>query len=62
MAHGEAEIPEGAQWLDRPRDVETAEFISSIGAESVWQRQLVLGPAPELCVAAPPEPGRERIV
>ena len=58
---GEPSIPEGAEWLDKPRGKASADFIASRSGATVWRRQLVLGPAAEFCVAAPPTPGREAI-
>jgi hypothetical protein len=58
LIRGEATIPAGAEWLERPRGVEAGELLAPAEAECVWQRQLVLGPAPELCLAGAPSPAR----
>jgi hypothetical protein len=53
LVHGEPTPPLAARWQpERPGE-----------AESVWQRQLVLGPAPEFCVgrAGHRGPGRVRV-
>ena len=52
-----------ALWLGKPRGVRYDEFtrrLDSIG-ETLWQRQMVLGPGPEFCIAGHehrPDPGR----
>lgn len=59
--HGEAAIPDGAAWLDKPRDQSYERFIASFPEGILWQRQMVLGPAPELCLAVPPSADRKKI-
>jgi hypothetical protein len=50
---GSAEIPEGAiTWVDKPRGVPYREFFASLSGDTIWCRQLVLGPAPEVAVAS----------
>lgn len=63
---GEPKIPVETEWRDKPRGESSDRFIAGIeGAVAVWQRQMVLGPAPELCVAseevAPAPYRRERL-
>jgi hypothetical protein len=59
LVRGAPRLPAGAGWLERPRGEDPAGFIASLDADAVWQRQLVLGPAPELCVVSTsPTPGR----
>ncbi|HET7122245.1 MAG TPA: hypothetical protein VFI17_13460 [Solirubrobacterales bacterium] len=63
---GEVEIPARARWLRKPRGQSLATLLAEIPAETpVWQRQMVLGPAPELCVSSregeQPEGRRERL-
>jgi hypothetical protein len=45
-----------AQWLSKPRDTSYerfhAELASSVPDATIWQRQMVLGPAPEYVVLA----------
>jgi hypothetical protein len=43
-----------AVWMAKPRGVGYEEFldrIETVGGETLWQRQLVLGPGPEFCLA-----------
>jgi hypothetical protein len=48
---GPASIPGQARWIDKPRGVATADLLAGIPKQvPVWQRQMVLGPAPELCL------------
>jgi hypothetical protein len=61
LARGPASIPDGADWLHKPRGESSENFIASLAATTVWQRQMVLGPGPEFCAAAPTSDGRERI-
>jgi hypothetical protein len=53
----ESAMHSGALWLTKPRDRAYPDFMAGLGALAagcaVWQRQLVLGPAPEFCVAGP---------
>lgn len=58
---GDAEIPAGTSWFDKPRGTRSEEFIESLGGKAIWRRQMVLGPAPEFCVAVSAEAGRNRI-
>jgi hypothetical protein len=61
LARGPASIPDGADWLQKPRGESSESFIASLVGNTVWQRQMVLGPGPEFCAAAPASDGRERI-
>jgi hypothetical protein len=49
LLRGPAEPPAAARWQHRPPDESAA---------AVWQRQMVLGPAPEYCVVEDPSDGR----
>jgi hypothetical protein len=50
-ARGAAKVPLGAiTWTDKPRGVPYREFFESLAPHTVWCRQLVLGPAPEIAV------------
>ncbi len=57
----QASIPGGAEWLDKPRGQSYGQFIDTLPEAGAWQRQMVLGPAPEFCVASAVSSGRERI-
>jgi hypothetical protein len=61
LVRGTPVIPGGTEWFDKRRGEPSAEFIASLPHESVWRRQLVLGPAPEFCAATPGSAARERI-
>jgi hypothetical protein len=51
LLRGPAEPPSAARWADHPDDA----------ARAVWRRQLVLGPAPEYCLAETGSPGRSQV-
>ena len=52
---GTATIPSGARWTYKDRGQSTADFLAGIdGSVPAWQRQLVLGPAPEFCIGDGP--------
>ncbi|HEY6549807.1 MAG TPA: hypothetical protein VIY71_01255 [Solirubrobacterales bacterium] len=54
-------IPEGTRWIDKPRGTPADRFLASLPEATVWQRQMVLGPAPEFCAASSESAGREKI-
>jgi hypothetical protein len=53
--------PEGARWASKPKDQTYRSFLDTQAEATVWQRQLVLGPAPEFCLEAEQCPGRQRL-
>lgn len=61
LVRGAAEIPAGVEWLDKPRGEPSAEFVASLPHDSVWRRQLVLGPAPEFCCSTTNAVSRTRL-
>jgi hypothetical protein len=61
LVRGPATIPEGVEWHDKPRLIPTETFLADLPETTIWRRQLVLGPAPEFCVAAPKVASRKRI-
>ncbi len=61
LVRGAAEIPVGVEWLDKPRDEPSGDFIASLPHDSVWRRQLVLGPAPEFCCSTTNAVSRTRL-
>lgn len=58
LVRGAATIPKTAIWREKPRGVDLDTVLAGAGDAAVWQRQLVLGPAPELCLAAGGPPRR----
>jgi hypothetical protein len=46
---GSPHPPHGARWISKPRDQSYHLFLADEPAAALWQRQLVLGPAPEFC-------------
>jgi hypothetical protein len=63
LVRGAAEPPAGARWLGKPTGRPYDEVLAALPNSTVWQRQLVLGPAPEFCVAdgEATSNGRERL-
>jgi hypothetical protein len=61
LVKGSAAIPDGVEWADKPRGENSAELIAALPHDAVWRRQLVLGPAPELCAATTASAARTRI-
>jgi hypothetical protein len=57
---GEPAVPGAVRWLEKPRGQSLGALLAELDEPGpVWRRQMVLGPAPELCVAGGPP--RERI-
>lgn len=50
------QAPFDATWLTKPRNVPYAQFLPTLAAPAVWQRQMVLGPAPELLLQGARDP------
>ena len=61
LVRGPAAIPDGAEWYEKPRLVPSETFLADLPETTIWRRQLVLGPAPEICVAVPGAESRRRI-
>jgi len=61
LLRGAAEPPPGVRWVDKPPGEPYEDFVAGLGADTVWRRQLVLGPAPELCAVTPDATGRRRV-
>ncbi len=61
LVRGVAEIPAAASWRHKPRGRGLDAVLADAPSEAaIWQRQMVLGPAPELCIAAG-GPARRRV-
>jgi len=58
---GATEVPAGVRWEEKPLGQPSQEFVGALPEGAVWRRQLVLGPAPEFCLATSVSPGRERV-
>jgi len=52
LLRGPVSPPQEASWIEKPRGESLERFLSAIEAEAIWQRQMVLGPAPEFCIGA----------
>ena len=61
LIRGSPEVPAGGRWASKPRDETYEAFLGGEGADAVWQRQLVLGPAPEFFLSAGASEARVRI-
>jgi hypothetical protein len=61
LVRGPADPPAAARWLAKPRGEPYDRFLAGLDAEAVWQRQMVLGPAPELCLGGGEPHGRVRV-
>jgi hypothetical protein len=55
LLRGPAEPPHAVRWMAKPAHQSYDAFLESLDAGAVWQRQMVLGPAPEFCLAAASE-------
>jgi hypothetical protein len=53
LIRGEAAPPATARWIDKPLGEDADAFLGSLGAPTIWRRQMVLGPAPEFCLVEP---------
>lgn len=61
LVGGEPVPPARARWVDKPAGAGYEGFIEALVGLTVWQRQLVLGPAPEFCVEDRNVAPRERV-
>ena len=61
LVRGRAAAPDAVLWASKPDGESYGSFLERERAESVWQRQLVLGPAPEFCLAAEGSSARRRL-
>jgi hypothetical protein len=51
LLHGAAVPPSSVRWATKPSGVSYEDFVQTLSATTLWQRQMVLGPAPEFCLA-----------
>lgn len=58
LLRGEVKIPIGTEWFDKPLGEPSEEFLASRPENTIWRRQMVLGPAPEFCAATQATPAR----
>jgi hypothetical protein len=61
LLRGRAAAPEVVRWTSKPDRESYDSFLERERAETVWQRQLVLGPAPEFCLSAEGSSTRRRL-
>jgi hypothetical protein len=61
LIRGDSGIPAGVRWTSKPRGETYESFLAREPVDRVWQRQLVLGPTPEFCLAAEESAARERL-
>lgn len=61
LVRGAAEPPPVASWVSKPAGEDYEVFVPSLAGPTVWQRQLVLGPAAEFCLVDGPSDGRVRL-
>ena len=61
LVRGRSGVPEGVRWTGKRRDESYESFLERESAGAVWQRQLVLGPAPEFCLSVEPSPAQLRL-
>jgi hypothetical protein len=52
LLRGDRRPPESVRWMAKPAGEGYQEFIAGLAAQTVWQRQMLLGPAPEFCLAS----------
>jgi hypothetical protein len=50
LVRGDYRPPLNAHWVSKPAGESYEVFLDTMPAPTVWQRQMVLGPAPEFCV------------
>jgi hypothetical protein len=61
LLRGAPRAPAGVRWVRTPRGERVELLLEREHAQSAWRRQLVLGPAAEICLAAEPSAGRARL-
>ena len=61
LVRGEARPPVGARWSAKPPGEGLEPFLARHPGAAAWRRALVLGPAPEFCLAEGASPGRTQL-
>jgi hypothetical protein len=61
LVRGSSAVPDGVRWTAKGRGEGYDSFLDRQRADAVWQRQLVLGPAPEFCLTSVGSPERLRL-
>lgn len=61
LLRGSAAIPGGVEWLGKRPGEPHEELVDSLPEGALWQRQMVLGPAPEFGLATASPDGRRRV-
>ena len=61
LARGIPVGPDGVRWVNKREGESYESFLKRVRVETVWQRQLVLGPAPEFCLGIGHSEGRLRV-
>lgn len=61
LVRGRAAVPDVVRWASKPGGESYDSFLERERAKTVWQRQLVLGPAPEFCLSAEGSSARRRL-
>lgn len=61
LIRGATAPPQLARWLEKPPGQTYETFLSSLPSSTIWQRQLVLGPAPEFCLGDGPPDARRAL-
>jgi hypothetical protein len=61
LVRGTSRAPRRGRWTSKPRNVSYEAFLDVRKPETVWQRQLVLGPAPEFFLCGEPSDARLRV-
>jgi hypothetical protein len=57
-----AAAPDQVRWFSKPSTESYAAFLARFPAAETWQRQLVLGPAPEFCAFGAAPQGAEAVL
>ncbi len=61
LVRGGLEVPDGGHWAGKPRDRGYETFLRQERADTIWQRQLVLGPAAEFFLSEQRSKTRPRV-